>query len=88
MKLTKELAQSIQKQYKVVASTYKLLCNLLAGKTQTQWDRIVQEMHDDDSWAGVNRERNQGKCVKSFTTFLDCLELRQLTVFTHDAAKR
>jgi hypothetical protein len=89
LELTKELAQLTQKQYnEVVASTYELLCNLLAGKPQTQWDRIRQEMHDGDSWAGVNGERNKGKHVKSFATFLDCLELHKLRVFTHNSAKR
>jgi hypothetical protein len=45
-------------------------------------------MHNGDSWAGVNGKRNEGKCVKSFAAFLDCLELHKLTVFTHDAAER
>ncbi len=75
MKLTKELAQSSSKQYnKVIASTFELLCNLLAGKPRTQWDRNMQEMHNGDSWAGVNGERNDGKHAKSFAAFLDCLE--------------
>ena len=53
--LTKELAQTSQKQYnKVDASAYKLLCNLLAREPQTQWERIMQEMHNGDLWAGVN----------------------------------
>ena len=26
--------------------------NLLVGDPQTQWDRIVKEMHEGDSWAG------------------------------------
>jgi hypothetical protein len=55
LKLTKELAQSTLKQYnEAVASIYELLCNLLAGKPKTQWDRIMREMHGRDLWAGVN----------------------------------
>ncbi len=41
IKETKELALETQKQYnEVVASTYKLLCNLLAGEPQSQWNRM------------------------------------------------
>ena len=60
IKETKELALETQKQYnEVVASTYELLCNLLAGKPQSQWDRIMREMHKHDSWAGVEEKRHK-----------------------------
>ncbi len=55
-----------QKQYnKVVASTYELLCNLLVGEPQSQWDRIVREMHEHDSWAGVDGKRHDEKHPKT-----------------------
>ncbi len=71
-----------------VAFTYEMLPNLLASKPQTQWDCIVQEMHEHDSWAGANGEKHDGKCPKSYVTFSDCLELHKLTVFTTDAAEK
>ncbi len=73
---------------KVIASTYELLCNLLAGKPQTQWDQILLEMHDGDSWAGVNGEKNKSKHAKSYAAFLDSLEIHTLMDFTHNAAER
>ncbi len=77
------------KQYnKAVGATYELLRNLLAGEPQTQWNCIVQEMHECDSWAGANGERHDGKRPKGFKAFSDCLELHKLTVFTADAAER
>ena len=82
------MALETQKQYiEVVASTYELLCNLLAGEPQSQWDRIVREMHECDSWAGVDGTRHNKKRPKTWTSFQECIELHKLTVFTHDAAK-
>jgi hypothetical protein len=87
--LTQELLATATKQYnEAVAATYELLRNLLAGKPQTQWDRIVREMHERDSWAGADGEKHDGKRPKGFNAFLDCLELNKLTVFTADAAER
>ena len=83
------MALETQKQYiKVVVSTYELLRNLLAGEPQSQWDRIVQEMHEHDSWAGVDGKRHDEKRPKTWTSFQECVELHKLTVFTLDAAKR
>jgi hypothetical protein len=88
-KLTQELFSTASKQYnEAVGATYELLRNLLAGEPQTQWDRIVREMHKRDSWAGANGERHDEKRPKGFKAFLDCLELHELTVFTADAAER
>jgi len=88
-KLTQELLSTASKQYnEAVGATYELLRNLLAGEPQTQWDRIVREMHERDSWAGADGERHNGKRPKGFKAFMDCLELHKLTVFTADAAER
>ena len=88
-KLTQELFSTASKQYnEAVGATYELLRNLLAGEPQTQWDRIVREMHERDSWAGADGERHDGKRPKGFKAFMDCLELHKLTVFTADAAER
>jgi hypothetical protein len=85
---TKELALETQKHYnEVVASRYELLLNLLAGKPQSQWDRIVREMHEHDSWAGVDGKRHDEKRPRTRTSFQECIKLHKLTVFTHNAAK-
>jgi hypothetical protein len=85
--LTQEMLVNAIKAYNEdVAATYKLLHNLLA-KPQTQWDRIIQKMHEHDLWAGENGEKHNGKHPKSYITFLDCLELHKLTVFIADTAK-
>jgi hypothetical protein len=86
---TQEILESANKGYlEAVEATYKLLRSLLAGKPQTQWDRIVKEMHERDSWAGPDDKKQNGKRPKSYKAFLDCLELHELTVFSADAAKR
>jgi hypothetical protein len=88
-KLTQELLSTASKQYnEAVGATYELLRNLLAGEPQTQWDRIVREMHERDSWAGPNGEKQDGKRPKGFKAFKDCLELLKLTVFSADAAEK
>jgi hypothetical protein len=85
IKVTKELALETQKQNVVVASTYELLCNLLAGKLQSQWDQIVHEMHKRDSWAGVDGTRHNEKHPRTWTSLQECVELHKLMVFTHNA---
>ncbi len=45
-------------------------------------------MHEHDSWAGVNDNVTIGRHPHLWTAFKNCLELRKLTVFTADAAKR
>ncbi len=79
-----------EKQYdKTLASIYKLLYNLQAGKAQSQWDCIVLDMHDRDLWAGVDRKSHDEKHPKSWESFKEqCLELHKLTVFPHNAAER
>jgi hypothetical protein len=69
-KLTRELLSTANKQYnKAVGATYKLLRNLLAGEPQTQWDRIVREMHERDLWAGADGKKHDGKRPKGFKAF-------------------
>ena len=86
---TQEMLKASTKGYnKAVAATYELLRNLLAGKPQSQWDRILVEMHEHDLWAGPDGKKHKGKCPRGYFAFLDCLELHELMVFTADVAKR
>jgi hypothetical protein len=84
-----EIFEKAKKEHDVaVASTYELLRNLLSGDAQTQWDRIDREMHERDSWAGVNGVVTKGQRPRSWVAFKDCVELHKLTVFPYDAAER
>ncbi len=41
-----------------------------------------------DLWAAVNGQVTKGRHPQTWTSFLDCLELHKLTVFSADAAER
>jgi hypothetical protein len=45
-------------------------------------------MHKRDSWAAVNSQVTEDRHPQMWMSFLDCLELHKLTVFSADAAKR
>ncbi len=45
-------------------------------------------MHKGDLWAAVNGQVTKGWRPQTSMSFLDCLELHKLTVFSADAAKR
>jgi hypothetical protein len=42
---------------------YKLIHCFVVGKARTQWDRIVNEMHTQNLWIGVNGKANKVICV-------------------------
>ncbi len=87
---TQQLIQESHKAHdKAIANVYEQLVNLLSGNPQSQWDaRIYCEMHEHDSWAGVNGQVAKGRCPCKWMSFQDWLELHKLTVFSADAAKR
>jgi hypothetical protein len=87
---TQQLLQDFQKSDdEAIAKVYKQLGNLLSGDPQSQWDpRVYREMHERDSWAGVNGQVAKGRHPCTWMSFQDCLELHKLTVFSADAAKR
>jgi hypothetical protein len=45
-------------------------------------------MHKNDSWAAVNGKITKGRHPQTWMSFLDCLELHKLTVFSADAAEK
>ena len=53
-----------------------------------QWDRIVNKKHTMNPWIGVNGKSNKGICIKSWISFMDCIELHKLTIFPADAAEK
>ncbi len=83
------MLQEAQKaHYKAITESYEQLRNLLSGNTQSQWDCVCREMHKRDSWAAVNGQVTEGRRPRTWMSFLDCLELHKLTVFSADAAER
>jgi hypothetical protein len=67
---------------------YEVFRCFVVGDLQTQWDRIVHEMHTKDPWIGENRSSNKGPCICSWLSFMDCIELHKLTNFPVDAAEK
>jgi hypothetical protein len=83
------MLQEAQKAHnKAIAKSYEQLRNLLSGNAQSQWDCVCREMHERDSWAAVNSQVTKGRRPQTWMSFLDCLELHKLTVFSADTSKR
>ena len=53
-----------------------------------QWDRIVNEMNTKNPWIGVNGKSNKGIHVKSWISFVDCIELHKLAIFPAGTAEK
>ncbi len=86
---THQMLQDAQKaHYEAIAKVYKQLRNLLSGNPQSQWDCVCHKMHERDLRAGVNGQVTEGRSLQMWMSFLDCLELHKLTVFSADTAKR
>jgi hypothetical protein len=68
-----------------IVKAYELFCIYFVGKARTQWDKVVQEMHQKDPLVAVNRTLNKGPHKKTWESFLDCIELHKLTIFSWDA---
>jgi hypothetical protein len=85
---TQMLQESQRAHNKAIAKLYEQLRNLLSGDPVSQWDRICRKMHKNDSWAAVNGKITKGKRLQMWMSFLDCLELHKLTVFSADAAEK
>jgi hypothetical protein len=85
--------KEILKAKKVFAVTetqkaFEMFPLFVFGNPQTQWYKIVHEMHTKDPWIGINKSSNKGPCTCSWPSFLDCIELHKLTIFPVDAAEK
>jgi hypothetical protein len=60
---------------------YKVFRCYVIRKARTQWDRIVNKMHTKNPWIAVNGKSNKGIRMKSWISFMDCIELHKLTIF-------
>ncbi len=86
---TQQMLQEAQKAHnKAIAKSYEQLRNLLSGNAQSQWDCVCRKMHKRDLWAAVNGQVTKFWHPQMWKSFLVCLELHKLTVFSVDAAKR
>ncbi len=83
----KLLKQNEKNALKEIVKAYELIRTYFVGKARTQWDKVVQEMHHKDPWVAVDGSLNKGPCEKDWDSFLDCIELHKLTIFSCDAAK-
>jgi hypothetical protein len=84
-----QMLQEAQKAHdKAIAEMYEQLRNLLSGNAQFQLDRVFHKMQEHDLWAAVNHQVTKGRRPQTWMSFLDCLELHKLMVFSADAAKR
>jgi hypothetical protein len=82
------LQESQRAHDKAITKTYEQQRNLMSGDAQFQWDCVCHKMHKRDLWAAVNGQVTKGRRPRMWTSFLDCLELHKLTIFSADAAKR
>jgi hypothetical protein len=60
-KQLRNLHEAQKAHNKAIAETYEQLRNLLSGDAQSQWDRVCCEMHERNSWAGVNGQVTEGR---------------------------
>jgi hypothetical protein len=87
-KLNKSLKAKKTIVVELAQKAYKLFHCFVVGKARTQWDRIMNKMHMKNPWIGVNGKSNKGICVKSWISFMGCIELHKLTVFPADAVEK
>ncbi len=86
---TQQMLQEAQKAHdKAIAESYEQLRNLLSGNAQSQWDCVCREMQEHDLWAALNGQVTKGRRQRTRMSFLDCLELHKLMVFSADTAEK
>ena len=84
----KEDIQKARKEaLRKIVKAYKLSWVYFVVKARTQWDMVISEMHGKDPWVAVNGTSHKGPRMKTWTSFLDCIEIHRLTNFPCDAAE-
>jgi hypothetical protein len=76
----KLLEQNQKTALKEIAKAYELICTYFIGKARTQWDKVVQEMHNKDPWVAVDGSLHKRPREKDWDSFLDCIKLHKLTI--------
>ena len=86
---TEKLVSEAKAEFlKAVLKPFDLVRQLLIGEARTQWDKIVKEMFDRDTWTGVNGKTHDGPRLRTWKSLMDCIELHKLTVLPADAAEK
>jgi hypothetical protein len=85
--VTEDLQKAREVAIAEITKAYELIHNYFVGEARTQWDKITPEMHSKDPWFGVDGESHSGPCRRTWSSFLDCIELHKLTIFAVDAAE-
>jgi hypothetical protein len=66
----------------VTGQAYEMFRLFVLGDQQTQWDKIVQEMHTKDPWIGVNGVSHKGICISSWPAFFGLHQASQADHFS------
>ena len=85
--VTEELQTARDGAILEIMKAYELVHNYFIGEAQTQWDKIMLEMHSKDPWFGLDGESQSGLCRRTWASFMDCMELHKLTIFAVDATE-
>jgi hypothetical protein len=86
---TEKLVSEAKAEFlKAVQKPFDLVRQLLIGEARTQWDKIIKEMFDRDTWVGVNGKTNEGPRMRTWKSLTDCIELHKLMVLPADAAEK
>jgi len=86
---TEKLVSEAKAEFlKAVQKPFDLVRQLLIGEARTQWDKIVKEMFDRDTWVGVNGKTHDGPRMRTWKSLTDCIELHKHMVLPADAAEK
>jgi hypothetical protein len=89
LEATKKLVSEAKAEFlKAVLKPFDLVRQLLIGEARTQWDKIVKEMFERDTWTGVNGKTHDSARLRTWKSLMDCIELHKLTVLPADAAEK
>jgi hypothetical protein len=66
----KDLEKAKKTTLTEILKAYELFRIHFIGKERTQWDKVVQEMHQKDPWVAVNGSLNKGPREKTWEFFL------------------
>jgi hypothetical protein len=71
----------------VIGVHYDLFRQLLVDDPQVQSDHIVEDVHNKDSWTGLNGVQHPRLRMKTAKSLKDCIMFHKITVFSVDAAE-
>jgi len=72
----------------IAGPAYDLFRKLLRDDPETQWDRIVSDMHSKNPWEDLKGYKRMNLCPKSYVSLLECIEFHKHMFFTVDAVEK